>query len=427
MQKVIVNGLIFINAILMLIVLYFGYIWYQNPENQSLEPKIIIILTLISIIGLILGYFQRKKLQCPYDSKKLHDNQRYIVKTSIEKLQNELKDAKKLIFREKLLLENNGVENIFFPIILLTKNEVRISDGISLIVDNNSINTKFINILKTQCARNIWDNLTYRLIGLTNDNQLIIGESSYCKTLSTCDLHYYNFMKDNDMNQCRGRNYQEWFKALKKIVFNNDFTEVSGSIGCSTLLVIKNYDNDKYQYYISNNSAAKNPVNTKHVIPSFMFAPTANVVNPDDFKVQADITLQMIKEFGEELLGIEALEHVNTMNQLKNIINKTPLLVKLQELLVSGAAELKILGVSLDIFRLRPEILTTLIIDDENFFNDFIPKLSWETEDVAGLGLYNIDDTEKYLELIFDNEIPLVSPAMACLKLGREYIIHTRI
>ena len=55
----------------------------------------------------------------------------------------------------------------------------------------------------------------------------------------------------------------------------------------------------------------------------------------------------------------------------------------------------------------------------------FLPKISWEVSstDKQGLGIYNIDDEEQYLNFMFDDKTPLVPPARACLKLGREYVL----
>ena len=109
-------------------------------------------------------------------------------------------------------------------------------------------------------------------------------------------------------------------------------------------------------------------------------------------------------------------------------MNNNKVLKKLNELLIQKKAIIKILGVSLDVYRLRPEILTTLIIDDKEFFYLFTKKrkLSWEAseEDSNGLMILNIDDKQTYLNLIFNKEKPLVSPGAACLKLGREYVLN---
>jgi hypothetical protein len=332
------------------------------------------------------------------------------------------------IINYKLLREKNGNNEILFPTIILTDEEIKISDTMSQVVDSNKTNKDFITELKEKCTKEIWNNPTYRLMKIDH-NQLILGQSDYYKTLSTCDIHYYNFMKrNNKMMREDSHEYIQWFTQLENIVNNNQFTEISASMGCSTLLVVKNYLNNQFQYYIVNNSKTKNGNNTKHVIPSFMFQPTKMVIDNNDFKLQSNIVFQVLKEFAEELLGMDELEHINDYQTLHYKMENNKVIKHLKKLLDNEKAVLKVLGVSLDIYRLRPEILTVLVIDDKKFdrlFSEY-RKLSWEasTDDLNGLHIINIDDQQKYLDLMFDTNEPLVSPAIACLKLGREYILN---
>lgn len=427
-KKIFIPILVIIEGILILLALYLSINWI-NSDKLNFEPKIVFLTTIILFIGYLINKILKKEdnMDCPYSSERLHKNQDFIVYTSLDKLQVNLFKEQKKDLRNMILFEKIGDIEKRLPVIMLTKNEINISKVISNTLDKNRSNINFIKTLKNKCGRKIWNNDTYRVMSIDEeDNQLRLGKSDYYRTLSTCDLHYYNFMKsDNRMIECVGDEYNQWFKKLENIVIYNELTTVSASLGCSTLLVIKNYDINKYQYYIVDNSVAKNPANTKHVVPSFMFQPTRKIANREDFKLQSDIQTQILKEFGEELLGMEELEKISTEKELKLIIKKNPILKKLRKLLKEGKATLKVLGISLDIFRLRPELLTVLVIDDKNFYNNFLPKTSWEvsSEDKNGLGIYNIDDEEQYLKLIFDDEKPLVSPATACLKLGREYIL----
>ncbi len=361
---------------------------------------------------------------CPYDAKILHKNQNSILRTTFDKLDKIMKYN----LKNKLLTEKNKDQEITLPVILLTDKEISISDTMSYTIDTNKVNEYFINELKEKCGQKIWNNPTYRLMDIDKE-QLVLGQSDYYKTLSTCDIHYYNFMKTNHNKLKKDHDYTQWFAQLEKIIVHNKFTDISASLGCSTLLVVKNQLNNKFQYYIVDNSKAKNAKDTKHVIPSFMFQPTKILTDDDDFKLQADIVPQILKEFAEELLGMRELEKINDYQELYYRMNENKVIKRLKKLLSNGKATLKILGLSLDVYRLRPEILTVLIIDDKKF-NELFNKerqLSWEasTDDLNGLHIINIDDKQKYLDLIFDNNTPLVSPAAACLKLGREYVLKT--
>jgi len=357
---------------------------------------------------------------CPYDAQILHKNQNFLLKTISDRMVNGN-------LKNRLLIEKNGNENVLLPTIILIDKEIKISDTISHEVDTNKTSEHFINELKEKCGKELWNNPTYRLIKMDN-NQLILGQSDYYKTLSTCDIHYYNFINKNNKMLENSDNYKKWITQLENIINNNRFTDISASLGCSTLLVVKNHFNNKFQYYIVNNSKNKNGNNTKHVVPSFMFQPTKMIVDDDDFKSQSDVLSQVLKEFAEELLGMKELEHINDYQALHYKMNKNKVIKHLKKLLNNGKAIFKTLGISLDIYRLRPEILTVLIIDDKKFdrlFSEY-RKLSWEasTDDMDGLHIININDKQKYLDIMFDTNTPLVPPAMACLKLGREYMLN---
>jgi len=354
--------------------------------------------------------FTDKDNTCPFDSKLLYKKHNQVLQEISSYLMKEKRDDK--VFD--------------LPVVLLVDSMVEISDKISDTIDINQINDYFIDELKDKCRKTIWNNPTYRLVKIDN-GKLILGESDYYKTLSTCDIHYYNMIRKNNHFLKESSAYNHWLSRLKDIVENNNFYNISASLGCSTLLVVKNHLNNKFQYYIVNNSAKKNGNNTKHVIPAFMYQPTKMYTDEDDFILQSDLLFQVLKEFGEELLGMEELEHINDYQELYYKMNSNKVIKSLKKLLKNNKAHFKVLGVSLDVYRLRPEILTILVVDDEKFAKLFSQnrKLSWEasTEDMNGLHIVNLDDEKKYLELMTSTNEPLVPPALACLKLGREYML----
>jgi hypothetical protein len=432
-MKKIYYFLITAEVILGLLFMYFAYQWLNTPESGILEPKTVFTGALASINGLFLKYFPKKwekDKPCPFDEKILHENQEAILYATVEELEKELFEKFNINLKNKLLIEKNGENEILLPAIILTQNEVTISSTLSETIDNNPINKDFINTLRKQCGHRIWENPTYRLMNIAkNTNELSIGESSYFQTLSTCDIHYYNFMdKTNHMINGKGKEYNNWFTKLRDIIIYNQFSSVSASLGCSTLLMLKNPNTKIYEYYIVDNSKVKNAKSTKHVIPAFMFQPTKKIKDEKDFRLQSDLTTQILKEFGEELLGLEKLEEINDYEKLQAEMNKNKVLRRLRTLLKEEKAMIKTLGVSLDVYRLRPEILTILIIDDEKFFKQFNKSrtLSWEASEIGLDGLMTIDvnDEQAYLDLIFNKEKPLVSPGAACLKLGRDFMIN---
>jgi len=270
---------------------------------------------------------------CPYDAQILYKNQDFLLKTISDKI-NTMVDGN---LKNKLLTEKKGNENLPLPTIILIDKEIGISDTISHKLDTNHTNEYFINELKDKCGKELWNNPTYRLVKIDN-SELVLGKSDYYKTLSTCDIHYYNFINKNNNMLENSNNYKKWITQLENIIYHNKFTDISASLGCSTLLVVKNHFNNKFQYYIVNNSKTKNGNSTKHVVPSFMFQPTKMIVDDDDFKSQSDVLSQVLKEFAEELLGMEELEHINDYQVLHYKMDKNKVIKHLKKLLNNGKA-----------------------------------------------------------------------------------------
>ena len=288
MKQLLVKFLYGVQLILILISTKITYDWLS--ASKDFEPKTVFLGLAILFIGTLITIISKKKevnMKCPYDSERLHKNQNNIVNISLENLKNIFFEKEKKDLSKKILVEKIGDKLKKLPVIMLTNKAIDISKTISSTIDTNPINDVFIDVLEKKCERKIWNNDTYRLMTLDEEsNSLILGKSNYYKTLSTCDFHYYNFMNHNNtMIQCKGKEYEAWFEKLKNIVLYNQFTTVSASVGCSTLLVIKNYQKNKFQYYIVDNSCAKNPANTKHVVPSFMFQPTKKITDRHDLQL----------------------------------------------------------------------------------------------------------------------------------------------
>ena len=93
-------------------------------------------------------------------------------------------------------------------------------------------------------------------------------------------------------------------------------------------------------------------------------------------------------------------------------------------------AEIHITGLSLDIFRLRPEILTVFIVHEYKFYDKFMTKVkvNWKIKDEEeGIVEYTFNDEKAYNDLLIDKKTPLVSPAISALVLGREFILKNNL
>ncbi len=426
---------------------------YKNNSHELAE-KVAELVTLIHYVyddkknksygdGKTLDVSENKENYiCPYHSpENFYNVMHKFTKNTIEKLRNEYKDITDEKFDSKILIETIGGGEIILPSILLFKGDINFYQKIDETPDNNKIDKLLIQKLKNRCNKKIIDNPTFRLSKILPNNTLLIGESSYSKSLSTCDKHFYNLI-DSANAQMRnevGKSYDEWYDELKKIVIDNDFSSISGSLACSTLVVFKDFSENKYIYAIMDNSFKKNGNNSRHVIPSFMFQPPRNDTLIDDtFATTLDIEFQMFKEFAEEILGHTEYEELGNYNLLKQAMEENDLLQQLKDLLRTNQAEFKVLGLSLDIFRLRPEIITVLIVENQEFYKNINNNIIRQAKnssnecgfscfEVDDIGWYNIENQRRYLRLLNDIEKPLVPPGSACLKLGREYVLKNYI
>ncbi|RUM46151.1 MAG: hypothetical protein DSY46_00815 [Hydrogenimonas sp.] len=166
-----------------------------------------------------------------------------------------------------------------------------------------------------------------------------------------------------------------------------------------------------------------------------MFQPPKNVCEVDhNFQYMANIKLQMFKEFAEEVLGKKAFERIQNAQELKIAIEKESILKKLDSLLNNGGAHFQTLGLSLDIFRLRPEILSILIINDEEFYYKLNENFIKQAEDsnregpfnsfeVDSIHYYDLMNDQLYFDILSNTELPIVPPGAACLKLGRDFML----
>lgn len=370
-----------------------------------------------SILGLILQLidkYQKKKEKQEQEQEQEHEPKNFY--NQVQSLIFKFLDHNEC-YANSLLKEHHEDMDIYIPAVMLIKENLQICQHISEQQDKLPINDELIAKLKQQ-GKKLYNNPTYRLVGIGN-NQLLIGLSKYYRNLSNCDAFYYGLIDIFQNYKNPDNVIIQWLTQLDKILTDKNFNDISASIGCSTLLVMK--CKDTYKYFIVNSSPEKNDVYSKHVVPAFMFQPIKDS-SPSELIKQLDIKQQMLREFGEELLNLEEIENEQMHTSLERKIASNPVLNEIDNLLLTGKATFKVLGLSLDIFRFRPEILSVLIIEDENFSNLFYDKcrLNWEHSEIADYDLY---DTDRYIKLLTDTGHPLVSPGAACLKLGRDYAL----
>lgn len=131
------------------------------------------------------------------------------------------------------------------------------------------------------------------------------------------------------------------------------------AVGVSTLIAFHN--GHEYRLLLRKRSKRGVPLRPGqfHVIPAAMFGPTTIAIE-DEFSVRHNV----YREYLEELFSGPELES----GQSHRTIFNDPRLQLLEDCLRSGAAQLLLTGVAVNLLNLRPEICTLLVFHDSNWF-----------------------------------------------------------
>jgi hypothetical protein len=114
-------------------------------------------------------------------------------------------------------------------------------------------------------------------------------------------------------------------------------------------------------------------------------------------------------------------------NNLFKEINNYPEISHLKDLFDSGGAEFHLTGLSLDLFRLRPEILSTIIIHDTEWSKQHFAEHkvlgNWEIKED---GVLAINLSEHNFFKVLDGEVGLLcAPGAACFVKGYQKFLET--
>jgi hypothetical protein len=141
---------------------------------------------------------------------------------------------------------------------------------------------------------------------------------------------------------------------------------------------------------------------------------------PREQERELDFSLNVLREYGEELLGLEELENSETADVLIKHIESNKYLRKLRKQIEDGDALLEVTGLVLDVFRLRPEVTFLLVLKDDCYAKNL--KTNWEAQ-AKSLDLIELNDESAFYDLIEDMNNPLCAPGLAALINGRERAI----
>jgi hypothetical protein len=140
----------------------------------------------------------------------------------------------------------------------------------------------------------------------------------------------------------------------------------SAALGVSTLTIVRvrTRDFDGYKLFLSPRSITVATQRRRyHVVPSGMFQPFVPAEAEDSLRGQFSVYASVMREFVEELYGVEELETGDGRVDPDAIYHRREARL-LGRMLDAGDAALLYTGVAVNLLALRPEICTVLIVHD---------------------------------------------------------------
>ena len=144
----------------------------------------------------------------------------------------------------------------------------------------------------------------------------------------------------------------------------------SAALGVSTLTIVRvrNRSFDGYKMFLSPRSCTVATQRRRyHVVPSGMFQPFIPSESPDLLQSQFSVFATAVREFVEELYGVEELETGDGRVDPKAIFRRREARL-LSDMLDHGSAALLYTGVGVNLLALRHEVCTVLVIDDPGWY-----------------------------------------------------------
>ena len=226
-----------------------------------------------------------------------------------------------------------------------------------------------------------WNQLTYDLQAITRDElghlQLNCKLGTYFHSLSTSEcldpelLEAYAAWPDSKLSTVWARlDRRAWLheRVLDPVV---DGRYRSAAIGVSTLTVVRvrNRGFDGYKIFLSPRSVTVATQRRRyHVVPSGMFQPFIPSESGDLLRSQFSVSETVMREFVEELYGVEELETGDGRVDPRAIYRRREARL-LSDMLGAGDAALLYSGLAVNLLALRPEICTVLVVDDPQWYD----------------------------------------------------------
>jgi hypothetical protein len=256
----------------------------------------------------------------------------------------------------------------------------------------------------------IFNDICYRLIGITTNNNLILNFShgTYFGYMDTCDVLGYEFARwllDNETRCAVPAIGDLPMRGIPERIL--DFTNRSAAASVDTILIILDYEQGRHVFYIHTRSKkVTEAVGVFHVVPAGSFQPYAvgDAWHPRDFSIVRNV----LREFGEEVIGKEEYQTLKT-----NAVDfeSDEEMAPFVEAIRQSKAHIHFLGVGVTPINMRPVIFTSLVFRANPRIRKAIKKFNGNYE-----GTYNVlplDDLPKFGEKPY-----LAASAAACVKLA---------
>jgi transcriptional regulator with XRE-family HTH domain len=225
-----------------------------------------------------------------------------------------------------------------------------------------------------------WNQLTYDLAAMTRDDhgrvRLDCKLGTYFHSLSTSEAldpeltEAFAAWPDSDPATVWPRLERRAWLHERVADPVADGRRRSAALGVSTLTIVRvrNRSFDGYKMFLSPRSCTVATQRRRyHVVPSGMFQPFIPGESADLLEGQFSVFATALREFVEELYGVEELETGDGRVDPQAIYRRREARL-LSDLLEHGGAVLLYTGVGVNLLALRHEVCTVLVIDDPGWY-----------------------------------------------------------
>ncbi len=329
------------------------------------------------------------------------------------------------VLHQKILRADVDGEEYLFPAINL------LPDGVIPSLNNNLLDRDLISVPEAFTEKVTHAKSENRPTFALNSFDVSTGEitcyiSSYYRALYSCDIHFFNiislFPGLNSKNIADYKNHKsiyDWSCALERMLLDHDFSDEL-SLGVSCLLVY----NTPYGFetLLAKKHPDANGASDAHVVPAGMMQP--QLANPDRYGMELDLEKQVLRELAEEVFNYPEDEDVDIHPNLYYAsLYRKPQISHIKQLMAQGKAKLHVTGLYMDLFRMRPEVLTMLVIEDESWYEtQFTTDQKIGNWEYLKGSLMPVDMTDDGFKGVIERNIAgyLCAPGAACFIKGYE-------